>query len=91
MKQVGSRVVQGVGATHDNDLECSLALPVQHVALANQFKTVHAVTLNAETGHAEALGSSRMPLDKNELLLSLQIAMKIADLGSTAEALEVNC
>ncbi len=66
---------------------------MQHVALANQFKTVHAIALNAETGHVEApkaLGS-RMPLDKNELLLSLQIAMKIADLGSTAEALEVNC
>ncbi len=66
---------------------------MQHVALTNQFKTVHGVAVNAETGFVEtpkAQGGTRMPIDKNEQLLSLQITMKIADLGSTAEALEVS-
>ncbi len=61
----------------------------QHVAFTSQFSNVHQKTIGlAEMGQQLPPGPPT-PLDNNERLLSLQMALKVADLGSTMEGHEV--
>jgi hypothetical protein len=64
----------------------------QHMAILAQFKNVHEATFRAwETAYPEASPrvTPRKPLDPNEQILSLQVAIKVADLGSVFEGHEV--
>ncbi len=61
----------------------------QHLAFTSQFNNVHQKTIGlAEMGQPPPPGPPT-PLDNNERLLSLQMALKVADLGSTMEGHEV--
>ncbi len=61
----------------------------QHMALSSQFTSVHQKALSEWEPGSSSTAAPRMPLDPQERLLSLQIALKLADLGSTFEGHEV--
>ncbi len=65
-------------------MPCSMK---QHMALSNQFTSVHEKTLSLFEQAPST--SPRAYVDANERLLSLQIALKLADVGSTCEGHEV--
>ncbi|KAL6758843.1 3'5'-cyclic nucleotide phosphodiesterase [Haematococcus lacustris] len=54
-----------------------------HMAITSQFSTVHSLM-------AKPAASTQPPLDEAERLLSLQVALKCADIGMIAEGQEVN-